>query len=156
LKNQSEEDHGATPRNTGTVAPGWEKNPNEVRDAVHSLLAIENHTGGIGQQVSVIAREFNNSANTSQQYKNQIKNRDTISRFFFGGDWQAATELANLAAQNQGRINEIESLMNSTSIDAETRSMMEEQLDLLQKNVDLDQQLSTLEKQDRGIFGWFR
>ena len=155
LKNQSGEDHGATPRNTGTVPPGWERNPNEIRDTVHSLLAIENRTGGIGPQVSALAREFNNSADASQQYKNQIKNRDVISRFFFGGDQQAAAELANLTAQNQARISEIENLMNTTSLDADTRSMMNEQLQVLQKNVDFDQQLSKQEKQDRGIFGWF-
>ena len=150
LNNQSGEDHGATPRNAGTVPPGWERNPNEVRDTVHSLLALENRTGGIGPQVSAIAREFNNSANASQQYKNRIRDRDALSRFFFGGDRQAASELANLTAQNQARISEIENLMNTTSLDADTRTMMVEQLELLQQNVDFDQQLSAHEKQDRG------
>lgn len=56
----------------------------------------------------VIAREFNNFANVSQQYENRINNRDTFSQFFFGDDRQAATELANLTAQNRARISEIE------------------------------------------------
>lgn len=155
LKNQGGEDQGVTPRNTGTVPPGWERNPNEIRDTVHSLLALENRTGGIGPQVSAIAREFNNSVNVSLQYKNRIRDRDALSRFFFGGDRQAAAELVNLSAQNQARINEIENLMNTTSIDEEIRSMMNEQLQLLRQNVDVDQQISAHEKQDRGIFGWF-
>ncbi|MCK9307901.1 MAG: hypothetical protein M0P17_10290, partial [Methanoculleus sp.] len=33
---------------------------NRVRLAVHALLAAENRTGGIGQNVSAIAREVNN------------------------------------------------------------------------------------------------
>jgi hypothetical protein len=155
LKNQSGEDHGASLRNVSPVPSGWVRNPNEVRDAVHSLLAMENRTGGIGPQVSAIARKFNNSANVSQQYENRITNRDVFSRFFFGGDRQAATELANLTAQNQARIAEIENLMNSTTLDADTRSMMDEQLQLLQQNVVFDQQLAAQAQKDRGIFGWF-
>ncbi|WP_424025799.1 hypothetical protein [Methanoregula sp.] len=119
------------------------------------MLAMENRTGGIGPQVSAIAREFNNSANASQQYENRINNRDAFSRFFFGSDRQAATELANLTALNQARISEIENLMNTTALDADTRSMMDEELQLLQQNVAFDQQLSTQAKQDRGLFGWF-
>jgi hypothetical protein len=121
---------------------------------VQSLLALENRTGGIGPQVSAIAREFNNSANASQEYKNRIRNRDALSRFFFGGD-RLASELENLTAQNKARINEIENLMNTTSLDPDTRSMLEEQLQVLQQKVDFDMQLSAHEKQDRGIFGWF-
>jgi hypothetical protein len=154
-KDQNGGDQGAARRNTSRVPPGWERNPNEVRDAVHSLLATENRTGGIGPQVSAIAREFNNSVNAGQQFGNRITNRNAFIRFFFGGDQQAANELANLTAQNQARINEIENLMNTTTLNADTRSMMDEQLQLLQQNVAFDQQLSGQAKQDRGIFGGF-
>ncbi|MFY1644910.1 hypothetical protein ACK11Z_14360, partial [Methanoculleus bourgensis] len=47
--------------------PGLDRNrmekrdQNQVRLAVHTLLAAENRTGGIGRNISVIAREFNNS-----------------------------------------------------------------------------------------------
>ena len=155
LKNQSGGDHGASPGNTSTVPPGWVKNPNQVRDAVHVLLAMENRTGGIGPQVSAIAREFNNSANASQQYEDRINNRDAFSRFFFGSDQQAAAELANLTTLNQARISEIENLMNTTTLDADTRAQMEEQLLVLQQNVAFELQLAAQARQDHGIFGWF-
>lgn len=153
--NQSGKDHEAPVRNTSRVPPGWEKNPNLVRDSVHALLAMENRTGGIGPQVSAIAREFNNSANASQQYEDRIQNRDALSRFFFGSDRQAATGLANLTAQNQARISEIENLMKTTTLDADTRAQMEEQIQVLQQKVTFDQQLAAQAEQDRGIFGRF-
>ena len=155
LKNQSEADHGASQRNASAVPPGWEKNPNQVRDAVHALLAMENRTGGIGPQVSAIAREFNNSANESQRYKDRIQNRDALTRFFFGGDRQAANELANLTAQDQARISEIGDLMNSTTLDADTRSQMDGQIQILQQQLAQEQQLIAQARQDRGLFGWF-
>ena len=154
MKNQSGEDRRAALRNASMVPPGWEKNPNEVRDAVHVLLAMENRTGGIGPQVSAIAREFNNSANASQQYEDRIKNRDAFSRLFFGGDRKAATELANLTGQNQNRISEIGNLMNTTTLDADTRAQLDQQLLILQQQVAQEQQLITQSQQDKGLFGW--
>jgi len=154
LKNQSSEDHGVSMRNASTIPPGWERNPNEVRDAVQLLLAMENRTGGIGPQVSAIAREFNNSENTSQQYKDRIKNRDAFSKIFFGSDRQAAAELANLTTQNQARISEIEDLMNTTTLDTDTRTRMDQQLLILRQQLALEQQLTAQAQQDRGLFGW--
>ncbi|MFA4876500.1 MAG: hypothetical protein WC586_03730 [Methanoregula sp.] len=152
-KNQSAAEHGAILKNESAIPTGWVKNPNTVRDAVQSLLAIENRSGGIGPQVSAIAREFNNSENAAKQYEIRITNRDAFTLFFFGGDREAAAGLATITAQNQARIGEIENLMNTTTLDAETRSMLEEQIQLLQKNVAYNQQIATKAKQDRGIFG---
>jgi hypothetical protein len=152
--NQSRE-HGAGQLNASAFPPGWEKNKNDVRDAVHSLLAMENRTGGIGPQVSANAREFDNSVNASQQYEDRIKNRDSFSRFFFGGDRQAAAELGNLTAQNQARISEIENLMNTTTMDADTLSQMNQQLQVLQQQLAQEQQLIAQAQQDHGLFGWF-
>jgi hypothetical protein len=151
---QSREEHAATLDNKSAVRQGWTKNENEVRLAVHTLLAMENFTEGIGPQVSAIAREFNNSANSTQRLEERIRNRDAFSRFFFGGDRDAATELANITAQNQVRIGQIRQIMNTTTLDTETRTMMDEQLQVLQQQVTQEQQLSAQEQQDRGMFGW--
>ncbi len=83
-------------------------------------------------------------------------NRDAFSRFFFGSDQQAAAELANLTALNQARISEIENLINTTTLDADTRAHMKKHLVVLQQNVAFDLQLAAHARQDRGIFGWFR
>lgn len=156
IARQSREKYNATLQNTSPVRPGWIKNENDVRLAVHTLLAMENFTGGIGPQVSAIARDFNNSASSSQRFEERIRNRDAISRLFFGGDHDAATELANITVQNRARIGVIQQLMNTTTLDAETRAMMEEQLQVLRQNVAQGEQLSAQEQQDRGIFGWMR
>ena len=153
IAQQSREERAAV-QNASPVRSGWSKNENEVRLAVHTLLAMENFTGGIGPQVSAIARDFNNSASSTQRLEERIKNRDAFSRFFFGGDRDAATELANITVQNGARIGQIKQLMNTTSQDPETRAMMEEQLQPLQQEVARLEQLSAQEKQDRGLFGW--
>jgi hypothetical protein len=130
------------------------KNQNEVRIAVHSLLAMENLTGGIGRNVSAIARDFNNSASAARALEDRIQNRNTIIRLFFGGDRDAAGELANLSAENRARIRELQQLMNSSSLDADVRTAMEEQVRILEKDQLRLEQLATREEQDRGLFGW--
>jgi hypothetical protein len=152
--NQSSEEHGASHGNASAVPPGWVKNPNAVRDAVLSLLAMGNRTGDIGAQVSAIAREFNNSANATRQYESRITDRNAFSRFFFGSDQQAAAGLANLTAENQAQIDKMENLMTTTTLDTDTRSLRDGQLQVLQQDVAFDQQLAAQAKQDRGILGW--
>ena len=154
LKDQSTEEHGAFLRNESSIPPGLERNQNEVSEAVHILLAMENRTGGIGPQISAIARQFNNSAIASQQYEERIKNRDAFSLFFFGGDQQAASELADLTVQNQARIGEMVNLMNTTTLDADTRAQMELQIQILRQQLVQEQRLITQAQQNKGLFGW--
>jgi hypothetical protein len=129
-------------------------NRNEVRLAVHTLLALGNISGGIGPQVSVIAQEFNNSVQATWQYEERIQNRNILSRLFFGGDEAAATGLNDLAVQNQNRIREIEQLMNASDLEPETRLMLEEQLRIMEQENTRLEQVAQAEQADRGLFGW--
>ena len=49
------------------------QNQNQVRLAVHSLLAMENLVGGIGKNVSQIARQFNNSVQATIRAEEKIQ-----------------------------------------------------------------------------------
>jgi len=142
----------ATVHNATPVRAGWTKNPNMVRDAVHSLLAL-NTTGGLGQQVAAIARDFNNSERSSQQLENRIENRDFLSRFLFGGDKDAADQLAALTAQNRAGIQKIQQLMNSTTLDTETQATISEQLQVLLDEQDRLDALAMQDRQEHGLFG---
>ena len=136
------------------TGPQRNASQNEVRLAVHALLAMENMTGGIGPQVSAIAQDFNNSVQAEYQLEERIQNRGSFTRFFFGGDRAAARDLGNLTIQNQDRIRLIEQLMNSENLDADTRVMLQEQLQTMeQENTRLNQTASA-ELQNRGILGW--
>lgn len=130
------------------------KNQNEVRLAVHTLLAMENITGGIGPQVSAIARDFNNSVQSTWQYEDRIQSRNPVSRLLFGGDRAAATDLNNLTVQNENRIRQIEQLMNAADLDSKTRAMLEEQLHTMEQENTRLSQVAATEQQDTGIFGW--
>ena len=151
-KNRME--YAASLANSSSGKGAWMKNENDISVAVHSLLAMENVTGGIGPQVSEIARTFNNSVQSTFRLEERIQNRDVFSRLFFGGDQSAARELANLTSENQVRIMQIQQLVNTTEMDTETRALMEEQIRALDQNVAEWQRLAAQEQNDRGLFGW--
>ena len=114
-KRQQLEELNKSLQNETPERRGWVKNQNEVRIAVHTLLSMENRTGGIGQNISAIAREFNNSVNMSEKLEQKIQDRSGIMRVFLGGDRDAAGQLANITSQNQARIQKIQQLITTAN-----------------------------------------
>lgn len=145
----------ATLRNVSSGDREQFKNENEVRLAVHTLLEMEGVSGGIGRNVSAIAREFNNSAGSAKTFEDRIRERNTFTRILFGGDRDAAREIANLTARNRDRILELEQLIQSSSLDADVRALMEDQVRIIKKEQERLEQLSKREQEDRGFFAWF-
>lgn len=138
----------------GTVNAQVYQNQNKVRLAVHAMFAMENLTGGIGQNVSKIANEFNNSVNKTIQAEEKIRSRDMFTRFFFGGDEVAAGELERELAQNQVRIAELNRLREQCECVEEVKNILQEQIQNLEQEQNRLQQLAQEEKSNKGLFGW--
>jgi hypothetical protein len=154
-RHKSLENLNATLRNVSSGELERVKNENEVRIAVTTLLDMEDLSGGIGRNVSAIARDFNNSASSIRKIEDRIQSRSSFVRLFFGGDKEAARELANQTAQNNARIAELQQLINSATLDPEVRATIEDQVRIIQQEQERLQQLSTHEQEDRGLFGRF-
>ena len=144
----------ATIRNTSAEVRERVKNENEVRIAVTTLLDSEDLSGGIGRNISAIAREFNNSISSSKKIEDRIQGRSSFTRLLFGGDRNAAQELANQTAQGKARIAELQNLISNATLDPEVRTLLEEQVRVLLAEQDRLGQLATREQADRGLFGW--
>jgi type II secretory pathway pseudopilin PulG len=154
-RHKSLENLNATLRNVSSGERDRIKNENEVRIAVTTLLDVEDLSGGIGRNVSAIARDFNNSASSVRKIEDRIQSRSSFVRLFFGGDQEAARELANQTAQNNARIVELRQLINNASLNSEVRATIEDQVRIIQLEQERLQQLSTREQEDRGLFGRF-
>lgn len=131
------------------------RNQNRVREAVHAFLAMEDLAGGIGPQVSELAREFNNSVQTTIRAEERIQNRGMLTRLFFGGDVEAARQLQQEAEQNRQRIQELQQLRDQCDCDNQTRQVMAEQIQALVGEQQRLRELAQNETGNRGIFGWF-
>lgn len=132
------------------------KNANQVRLAVHSMLAMEDLVGGIGRNVSEIARGFNNSVKTTLMAEEKIQKKGGFARFFTGGDKEAAEELEAQVEQNRARIQELKQLMENCDddCDEEVKTMLQEQVQNMEQEQNRLDELAKSEKARKGLFGW--
>ena len=154
-RHKSLESLNATLRNISSGERDRMQNENEVRIAVTTLLNVEDLSGGIGRNVSAIARDFNNSASSTRKLEDRIQSRNSFVRLLFGGDRDAARELAAQTAQNNARIAELQRLISSATLNSDVRAVIEDQVRIVQKDQDRLSQLATREQEDRGLFGRF-
>jgi len=110
--------------------------------------------GGIGQNVSAIAREYNNSVMTRIRAEEQIYQNAGLGRFFFGGDTEAAgTILADLNTSRE-QVREMRSLVENCTCDNETRALLMEQIMVMEQEQERLMTLAEGEISDKGLFGW--
>ena len=129
------------------------RNQNQVREAVHALLAMEDLAGGIGKQVSEVARNFNNSVMATIRAEEKIQTRGGFSRFFAGGDHEAADKIEQEVNQNRQRIEQLKQ-MKAQVMDGEVQGMFQEQIQLMEKEQTRLQQMAQEEKSSKGLLGW--
>jgi hypothetical protein len=129
------------------------RNQNQVREAVHALLAMEGLVGGIGKQVSEVARNFNNSVQATIRAEEKVQERGAFARFFAGGDHDAADEIEQEVSQNRQRIEQLKQLRLQIA-DPEVQAMYQEQIQLMEKEQARLQELAQKEKQSKGLLGW--
>ncbi|MFA6408181.1 MAG: hypothetical protein WCW36_01745 [Candidatus Paceibacterota bacterium] len=130
------------------------KNANPVRLAVHSLLVSKDLLGGIGSQVSEIAKHMNDSVATTTKAEAQIKSRGFFARLFFGGDATSADVIAYEAAQNQRRIDELSALLGQASTTVAVKATLSEQITALKDAQARLQDIAQKEKSAWGLFSW--
>lgn len=130
------------------------KNQNTVRLAVHALLAMENLTGGIGKNISAIARKFNNSVQSTINVEIKIQERNPLVKFFFGGDEQSASDIQNQTAKNQAMLQELKQLEEKCNCSTEIKNIIQEQVQAMDQEQSRLQQLAQAEIQNKGLLGW--
>jgi len=133
------------------------KNQNMVREAVHNLLDMRDlldQKGGIGQNVSEIAREFNNSVQSTILAEEKIQTRSRFMRILVGGDDKSADELQREVTRNNERIEQLKQLKEQIQDDGELRQLFQEQIQQMEQEQNRLQELVQNEKKSKGLFGW--
>lgn len=131
------------------------QNQNQIRLTVHSLLAMEDLIGGIGPQVSEIAREFNNSVQATINAEKKIQQRSSFTRFFLGGNKEAAKEIEQEVNRNQERLEQLLQLKNQCACSEEVKAMFQEQIQSMEQEQNRLKVLAEKEQNRKGLFGWF-
>ena len=145
------EDEGAstTPKFKNAI-----KNANEVRLAVHALLASRDLLGGIGEQVSEIAKHMNDSVATTTSAEAQIESRSFLVKLFFGGDQKVAKVISKEVERNQESIAKLTELLGQANLSAGIQTALEAQITTLKEAQARFQALAEKEQSRWGIFSW--
>jgi len=129
------------------------KNQNEVRLAVHNLLAMEKMLGGIGPKVSAIARSFNNSVKKTIDAETRIKKKGRVSKFFTGGDREAAKDLEKEVGVEYELLRGLKDLTNKVETGIEAKKKMEEQVQVIEREVKRLKTVAEEEMKKMGVLG---
>jgi hypothetical protein len=145
------EDEGAstTPKFRNAV-----KNANEVRLAVHTLLASEGLVGGIGPRISEIAKHMNDTVGSTTDAEAQIESRGLLKKIFFGGDKTAADAIQQAVETNKENIAELNELLKDTTISTEVAKDLTAQIEVLEKSQERLTALAEKEGKRWGFFSW--
>jgi hypothetical protein len=130
------------------------KNANEVRLAVHTLLASKDLLGGIGQQVSEIAKRMNDSVATTTNAEAQIASRGFLAKLFFGGDKKAAEAISKETERNQESVAKLTELLNQANLSADIKVALQARITALEETQARFQALAEKEQNLWGLFSW--
>lgn len=133
------------------------ENANPVRLAVHALLAsrdLLDTKGGIGAQVSEIAKQVNDSVASTTKAEVKIQSRGFLTRLLFGGDSTSAEVIAQEAAQNQARIDSLNALLAQANVSADVQATLNAQITALKDAQARLQALADREQKAWGLFSW--
>jgi hypothetical protein len=132
-------------------------NQNRVREAVHNLLDMKGmlqQKGGIGDQVSEVAKQFNNSVQVTLKAEEKIQTRSRFMRLLVGGDDASADEVQGEVTRNREKIQQLKQLKEQIQGDEELKQMFQEQIQQMEQEQNRLQELAQKEKQSKGMFGW--
>ncbi len=149
-KNQLEQEVASTTEADKNIV----ENANPVRLAAHALLASKNLIGGIGPEVSEIAKEMNDSVATTTNAEAKIQSRGFITRFLFGGDSVSAEAIAQVVARNQAHIQKLTGLLNQVTVSADIKATLTAQITALEGAEARLQALAEKEQKQWGLFSW--
>ncbi|MDP2655301.1 MAG: hypothetical protein Q8P17_01935 [bacterium] len=130
------------------------RNTNPVRLAVHAFLNSRDILGGIGEQVSEIAKEMNDSNATTTRMEIKMHSRGFLTRLFFGGDRNSAEIISRIVIRNQELIEDLTALLDQANISADVRVTLNAQITALENAQTRLMNLATKERSNWGIFSW--
>lgn len=141
------QEEGLQTRNQNAI-----NNMSEVAKQVQLLLQTRT-SGGIGEQVRLLAQEQNQAQIQIQDQVNKLNSKSKLARFLTGTDYGAIKSLLQQLEQNQLRIQQLEQLQNQLSNQGDITMVQETIQALIQENTSL-QELITAEEKTFGLFGW--
>lgn len=111
--------------------------------------------GGIGEEVSEVARQQRGAVEETEETLNQIDRRKGLAKFILGPNQEAIENMEAIRQRNQERIQELQELKNQVTDEADAENIQEMIQAVEDSNNVLGEKVQE-ELQSFSLFGWFR
>ena len=156
LENQNQERNqnsdNSQNQNENGVTNG-EARRSQVANAVQEMLQIADRSGGIGEQVRVIAQAQNQNQERLENNLEKIQNRNRVAKFFIGPNYEEVKEAQNNLEQNRERVRQLKEIKTQLGDEADNQSLGEQIQLLEQANAEAEISLDNSTK-GFSLLGW--
>jgi len=153
---QDEENEGQAKGQPKSVSPRSEtarEHMSVVAQTVEELLTTQGAKGGLGQQVSVVAREQQQAQQEIEGELDKLEARRGWTKKLFGPDYKAIKNLNQQIERNRLRIRQLEQLQTQVANQADQTQIQEAVQALIEQNTAFEEQVQA-EEQVGSLFGW--
>lgn len=130
-----------------------EQRRSQVANAVHEMLQVADRSGGIGEQVRIIAQSQIQNHEGIEEEIEEIKDRSSFSKFFIGPKYEKIEKAKELLKQDKEKINKLEELKASITNEAD-KIKVTEQIDVIKKALTEVENIINEEQKGFSLFGW--
>ncbi|MBU2592518.1 MAG: hypothetical protein ABH867_04405 [Patescibacteria group bacterium] len=153
---QDEENEGQAKGQPKSVSPRSEtarEHISVVAQTVEELLTTQGAKGGIGQQVSEVAKEQQQAQQEIEGELDKLEARRGWTRKLFGPDYKAIKNLNQQMKRNRPRIRQLEQLQTQVTNQTDQAQIQEAVQALIGQNTALEEQIRA-EEQVGSLLGW--
>lgn len=147
------QDNTIDENNNGKDKSISEQRRSQVANAVQIMLQIADRSGGIGQQVKIIAQNQNQNQIKLEKNIEKIQSRSGLAKFFIGSNYGEIKNAQKTLEQNKEQIKQMNQIRTQLSNQGDQQQLTE-QIKVLEKaNQEIETLLADSQK-GFSLFGW--
>lgn len=154
---ENDKDSGQAKDQSKSISPRNEtarKHMSIVAQKVEDLLTTQRVKRGIGEQVSVVAKEQQQAQEETEDQLDELEARPDWARRLIGPNYKAIVNLNRQLERNQERIQKLEKLKAQITSQID-KTQVNETIDALTKHDSALQEYLNSEEKTASLLGWF-
>lgn len=147
------EDSGTDKASKGKFSNPSEQRKSQVASAVQTMLQIAERSGGIGQQVRVIAQTQTQNQIKLEANLEKIQSREGVVKLFVGANYGEIKDAQKTLEQNKEQIRQLNQIRTQLSNQGDQQQLAEQIKVLEQSNQEIETLLTDAQS-GFSLFGW--
>ncbi len=124
-----------------------------VANAVKEMLQIADRSGGIGEQVRVIAQSQNQNEEKIESGIEKIESRGSLTKFFIGPNYSEINSIKKVLEQNKEHLIQLNEIKTQLLNEVDQQMLSEKVRVFEQNNLEIENSLNASEK-GFSLLGW--